>query len=103
MTPSFPLRQLIVLPDDVELLARLAAVLAALQADPVQEVCLEAGRVSEAYSAAGSTSKSWQDEDRRREALEADMHFIPEELERCCGPAEPHDLRRFVHGLLQSK
>lgn len=63
--------------------------LAALQADPDQEVCLEAGRVSEAFSAAGSSSKPWQDEDHRREAEEADMHFIPEELERCGEPADP--------------
>ena len=71
---------------------RLAVALAVLQADPDQEVCLEATRISEAFSVAGSSSISRQDEDRRREAEEADMHFIPEELERCGGPAEQPDL-----------
>lgn len=81
------------LPEDAQLLEQLGAALAALCADADPEVSLEARRALEEFAADSERSPRARDEDRRREEEEADMPFLPEELERQAPPAKPCRVR----------
>ncbi len=76
------IRQILLLPSNAEAAARLDAATTALQSDVDRDVRLEVGRALEQIQGTGNASSAWREEDGRKEEEEADMHFIPEEIER---------------------
>ena len=94
------IRQTLTLPRDAEAAARLDAATAALQSDPDQDVRFEVQKALAEMDRAGNAARrAWQEEDRCKEEEEADMHFIPEELERWDGPSSSIYTDRVVISL----
>ncbi|KAK9909175.1 hypothetical protein WJX75_008292 [Coccomyxa subellipsoidea] len=94
------IRQTLTLPRDAEAAAQLDAAMAALQSDPDRDVRFEVQKaLAEIDRAGNAAQRAYQEEDRRKEEEEADMQYIPEELERWDGPSSSTYTDRVIISL----